>query len=326
MPFSFIVIHPFFEGALMQTSQPPRRPSFIEEAELSDDAPSTQSKIAAPVSIAGGERALLVMLSGLNAGQVFALDRDETVIGRSRSADIRVDDGGVSRKNTRIVRSGAGFFVEDLGSRNGTFKNGERIHRSQLSSGDRVHIGPTLAMRFSVVDQAEEELARQLYEASTRDTLTHAYNRRYFVQRLASEVAFAQRHHTKVAVIILDVDHFKRVNDTWGHRAGDEVLKTITMAMQGAIRTEDVFARYGGEEFAVLVRGIDHRRAAAFAERLRQTVSRIEISLAETALRVTVSAGVASLDPETKTGEDLMLMADERLYLAKSGGRNAVSA
>src|SRR5581483_10745306 len=119
MTISSIVKHP-----PMQTSQPPRRPSFVDESELEDHSPSTQSKIAAPVSRLGSERALLVMLSGLNAGQVFALDRDETVIGRSRSADIRVDDGGVSRKNTKIVRSGAGFWVEDLGSRNGTFKNG----------------------------------------------------------------------------------------------------------------------------------------------------------------------------------------------------------
>lgn len=310
----------------MHTSHPPRRPSFLDEGELIDDAPSTQSKIAAPVSVAGTERAVLVMLSGLNAGQVFALERDETIIGRSRGATVRVDDAGVSRKNTRVVRSGAGFFVEDLGSRNGTFKNGERVTRASLASGDRIHVGPTLAMRFSVIDQAEEELARQLYEASTRDTLTHAYNRRYFMQRLTSEVAFAQRHHTKVGVIMLDVDHFKRVNDTWGHRAGDEVLKTIAMAMQGAIRTEDVFARHGGEEFAVLVRGIDHRGVTAFAERLRQTVARIEIVLAQTSIRVTVSAGVASLEATMKNGEDLMLLADERLYIAKEGGRNSVSA
>src|SRR5205814_7064433 len=115
----------------MQTSQPPRRPSYVDEGEFVDDdhSPSTQSKIAAPVSTLGTERALVVMLSGLNAGQVFALERDETIVGRSRSAHIRVDDGGVSRKNTRIVRSGATFWVEDLGSRNGTFKNGERVTR-----------------------------------------------------------------------------------------------------------------------------------------------------------------------------------------------------
>lgn len=312
----------------METSQPPprydRRPSYVDEGEFEDHSPSTQSKLAAPVSRLGTERALLVMLSGLNAGQVFGLDRDEIIIGRSRSAHIRVDDGGVSRKNTKITRSGAGFWVEDLESRNGTFKNGERISRSSLSSGDRLHIGPTCALRFSIVDQAEEELARQLYEASTRDTLTHAYNRRYFMQRLSSEVAFAQRHRTKLATIILDVDHFKRVNDTWGHRAGDEVLRTIAMAMQGAIRTEDVFARYGGEEFAVLVRGNDHRGATAFAERLRQTVSRIEIVLPETSLRVTVSAGVASFEQGMKSGDELMAIADTRLYRAKESGRNSV--
>ena len=310
----------------MQT-HPPRRPSFVDEAEVMDDdhSPSTQSKIATPVS-AERESAMLTVLSGMNAGQVFALDRDETIIGRSRAAQVRVDDGGVSRRNTRITRVGGKFFVEDIKSRNGTFKNGERVSALvELSNGDRVHVGATLAMRFSVVDETEEVLARQLYEASTRDTLTHAYNRRYFMQRLVAEVAFAQRHETNVAVIMFDVDHFKRVNDTWGHKAGDDVLKNIAMAIQGAIRTEDVFARFGGEEFTVLVRGVDHQSATAFAERLRQTVSRIEIPTDETSIRITVSAGVASLG-ECKTSEEMLLVADERLYRAKEAGRNAVCA
>lgn len=290
-----------------------------------EHSPSTQSKIATPVS-AGRDSAMLTVLSGMNAGQVFALDRDETIIGRSHKAHVRVDDGGVSRQNTRITRVGERFFVEDLASRNGTFKNGDRVStRVELSNGDRIHVGPTLAMRFAVVDETEETLARQLYEASTRDAMTRTYNRRYFMQRLTAEVAFAQRHETQVAVIMLDVDHFKRVNDTWGHKAGDDVLKNIAVAIQGAIRTEDVFARFGGEEFAVLVRGVDHHNATAFAERLRKTVSRIEIATSDTSLRVTLSAGVASLG-ECKTSDELLLVADERLYKAKESGRNTVCA
>ena len=316
-------------------TQPPRppskreaSPSYADQAEVMDDehSPSTQSKVALPVSSDGRERGVLVVLSGLNAGQVFSVERDETIIGRSRSAQVRVDDGGVSRKNTRITRIGKKFFLEDLESLNGTFKNGERVTNAvELLNGDRIHAGPTLALRFSVLDEAEEGLARQLYEASTRDTLTRAYNRRYFMQRLLAEVAFAQRHETNVAVLMLDVDHFKRVNDTYGHHAGDEVLKTIAMAIQGAIRTEDVFARYGGEEFAVLVRGVDHHGAAAFAERLRQTVSRLDARLDGTTIRVTISAGIASLS-ECKSHEEMLALADDRLYRAKESGRNSVCA
>jgi len=196
---------------------------FVDEQgddHFDDHSPSTQSKIAAPVS-APMERAVLVTLTGLNAGQVFRVDRDEILIGRSRKAHFRIDDGGVSRLNTRIVRIGSAFFVEDAGSRNGTFKNGARIARSELKNGDRIHIGPSIVVRFAIMDEAEEILARQLYEASTRDTLTRAYNRRYFNQRLIAEIAFALRHKTTVSVILIDVDHFKTVNDTFGHNAGD---------------------------------------------------------------------------------------------------------
>jgi diguanylate cyclase (GGDEF)-like protein len=309
----------------MQTL-PPRRPSDIEDLALDDEhSPSTQSKIAAPVGQTGAEHPVLVLLTGLNAGQVFRIETDETIIGRSRSAHVRIDDAGVSRKNTRIVRSGNAFFVEDMGSRNGTFKNGHRVMRSELSSGDRIHVSPTIALRFAVMGEAEEVLARQLYEASTRDTLTRAYNRRYFNQRLIAEIAFAQRHKTNVSVILIDVDHFKRVNDTWGHKAGDEVLRELAVAIQGAIRAEDVFARYGGEEFAILVRGIDHRAAGAFAERLRVTVGKIDMPFAGETGKITISAGVASLSDNPKASiDDLLLLADERLYRAKEQGRNRV--
>jgi len=268
------------------------------------------------------------MLTGLNAGQVYDLDRDETVIGRSRDAHVRVEDTGVSRRNARVMRSPAGYFVEDLGSRNGTYKNGARIvARTKLASGDRVQLGPSVALRFSIVDDTEEELARRLYEASTRDALTQIYNRRYFNQRLVAELAFAQRHRTPVSVVLFDIDYFKRVNDTWGHKAGDDVLRSIAAGVQAVIRAEDLFARYGGEEFAILARGIDPTGTRAFAERVRAAVAALEIAVGDAHVRVSVSAGVACLTECTGGGgDDLLLLADDRLYRAKSHGRNRVCA
>jgi predicted component of type VI protein secretion system len=166
------------------------------------------------------------VLTGLNAGQVYTLDTDETTIGRGREVKLRVEDVGISRAHSRIVRTMDGtFFVEDLGSTNGTFVGGKRVERAELHSGDRVQVGPNVVLRFAVLDEAEEQLAHQLYEASTKDALTKVYNRKYFVERLASEVAYAQRHKSPLALVLFDLDHFKKVNDTHGHLAGDVVLR-----------------------------------------------------------------------------------------------------
>src|SRR5262249_44478049 len=131
------------------------------------------------------DRAILTVLTGVNAGQVFAIEQEETIIGRGREAHVRVEDVGISRKHTRIVRTQDGrFFVEDLGSTNGTFVAARRVDRFQLRPGDRVQVGPNVLLRFSVIDATEEQLARQLFEASTRDALTRVFNRKYFFERL----------------------------------------------------------------------------------------------------------------------------------------------
>ena len=111
-----------------------------------------------------------------------------------------------------------------------------------------------------------------------RDALTRAHNRRYLVERLGSEIAYARRHVTHLALIMFDLDHFKRVNDTHGHLAGDEVLREVAALVSRLIRAEDVFARFGGEEFVVLVRGIEHDNATRFAERMRSAVERLEVA------------------------------------------------
>ena len=275
------------------------------------------------------DRALLTVLTGLNAGQVFTLDVDETTIGRGREVQVRVEDVGISRAHSRIVRTMDGRFVlEDLGSTNGTFLGGERIERGELHSGDRLQVGSNVVLRFAILDEAEEQLAHQLYEASTKDALTKVYNRKYFVERLTSEVAYAHRHKSALSVILFDLDHFKKANDTHGHLAGDVVLRVVAGQVQRTIRTEDVLARYGGEEFVILVRGIPHPNVAHFGERVRKAVERLTIPWEQLQMKATISIGVSSLSEltDTATGEAVLHLADERLYKAKSGGRNRVVA
>jgi two-component system cell cycle response regulator len=305
------------------------RPSFIPEWGSDEDvstARTTEQTISIPPPPSVRDRALVTLLTGLNAGQVFTLDADETFIGRSREAHVRIDDVGISRKHARIVRAQDGrYIVEDLRSTNGVFVNGRKIERAELATGDRVQVGPTVVVRFGLIDEAEESLARQLYESSTRDSLTRAFNRKYLTERLTAEVAYAQRHKGRLAVVLFDLDHFKRANDSYGHLAGDVVLRVVSSQVQRLIRTEDVFARYGGEEFVVLVRGIEHANVTRFAERLRKSIERLVIPWETRTLKVTVSLGVASLSEcEPQTPDGVLRVADERLYRAKSQGRNRV--
>ncbi len=271
------------------------------------------------------DRHLLVRVQGTQLGKVHPLGTQPIHIGRSQEAELWLSDDGVSRRHARLVPEGGRFFVEDLDSANGTFVQGERVKRRRLDDGDLIQIGPTAVFRYSIADADQETLLEQLYSASVTDALTGASNREHFDTQLASELSYARRHKADCAVVLFDLDHFKKVNDTYGHQAGDEVLMSVARAVRKELRAEDIFARYGGEEFAVIMRGIDARGAAALAERLRAATSFLVIQHGGHSIRVTLSAGCASARelPEPR-GEDLVGAADRRLYAAKRAGRNRV--
>ena len=293
-------------------------------------------------------RGMLTVMSGVQAGRVFVMEEGEQLIGRAREAHVNVDDPGVSRRHAIVQRRGsgsphsgyqAGYEVTDLRSTNGVYLNGRRLDRDgtePLAEGDRLQIGPSLLLRFSLPDTVEETLARQLYEASTRDALTSLYNRKYFTARLEAEAAYAERHGTPLGVLLFDIDRFKRINDEHGHAVGDLVIRRVAGRVERSIRREDVLARWGGEEFALLVRGLDAPALALFAERLRRGIEELDIPVTDSitapgrapdAVRVTASIGVASW---SEIGEDVDLpatllgLADARLYGGKRGGRNRV--
>src|SRR5262249_21657602 len=202
---------------------------------------------------------------------------------------------------------------------------GTRITSHALSDGDVIQFGPRVAFRYSVTDTGEEKILRQLYESSVKDSLTGAYNREYFGERLKTEVAYAKRHETHLSLVMVDVDHFKKVNDTYGHPAGDAVLIATVAAVSSTLRGEDVVARYGGEEFAVILRGIELANAITAAERLRELVANQSVTHESSVIRCTVSIGIASLScTSSPTLDALVAVADRRLYLAKRGGRNRV--
>ncbi len=257
---------------------------------------------------------------------MYRVDRSETVIGRASDATIRLQDDGVSRRHAKVVQIGKDLWIEDLRSANGTTVNGEPIDRRQLKDGDKVEIGATTILKFTYSDELEEAFHNKMYEAALRDGLTQAYNKRHFIERLTTEVAYARRHGTPLTLLMLDIDHFKQINDTHGHPAGDSVLATLARTVTGALRTEDLFARYGGEEFCVLCRGEPLANAAVLAERLRAAIEATVFEVQKQRIRVTTSIGVAALLDKAEDATRLIADADAALYEAKRSGRNRIVA
>jgi two-component system, cell cycle response regulator len=273
--------------------------------------------------------AFLLVLSGPQVGELYKLKPDgPTVIGRG-DADVRIDDDGISRRHCSIQPRGRGALLVDLGSANGTYVDGERVREKLLASDDRFQIGVSTTVKFAVADDMEAAVQRKLAEAALREPLTGLYNRRHFQERFAAEVAVAHRHGRPLSLLMIDVDHFKRVNDKHGHLAGDEVLKTVARALQQGIRIEDILARFGGEEFVVLAREAELEEALSVAERLRQLVEVAQTrwdsngESVPVGITVTVSIGVAQLGEE-ETERDLFEAADQAVYRAKKNGRNRV--
>jgi diguanylate cyclase (GGDEF)-like protein len=273
-----------------------------------------------------GQAAYVVVMAGSNLGQMYKLDKAILMIGRGDKADLRLVDDGISRDHARILNENGQMVLEDLGSTNGTYCNGTRVTRQALSEGDKILLGSTTILKFSYQDQLDEAFQRQMSESALRDGLTRAYNKRYFSERIESELQYALRHDSApVSLIFLDIDHFKRINDVHGHQAGDHVLVQLGALAMSMLGEDEVFARYGGEEFAIIARGMPLASAEALAERLRATVDEHRFVFGDAPIPVTISIGV-SYAPGLgiATTVDFVARADEALYAAKRAGRNRV--
>ncbi|HTL34727.1 MAG TPA: GGDEF domain-containing protein [Kofleriaceae bacterium] len=296
-----------------------------EEATSSTDVEEIRDKL----STAGSARTrpVLTILTGSAAGYLHKVSKGAAVIGRATNAEVRVDDDGISRTHARLRAETDRAWVEDMGSRNGTFVNGVKISAAtELREGDKIQVGRGTVIRFGFQDDLDESFHENLLSSALRDSLTKLFNKRYFLDRLDAELKFAQRHRTAVSLLLLDLDHFKKVNDTLGHLAGDAVLAAVAAALSKAVRNEDVVARYGGEELAIILRAISFDAAFTTADRLRKLVESTAIPFDGQDLRVTVSIGVSEYPSSpAKQIDELIEAADKALYRAKNAGRNRVS-
>jgi two-component system cell cycle response regulator len=295
----------------------PIQPEYTEE-------PTDNQRLYDAPSV-GKEQFVLTILTGSDAGAVIELHDTSCVLGRDKSVDIRIDCHSVSRVHARLTCGAGGLSIEDLGSRNGTWVEGTRLYgRCALTEGQRITLGNTV-MRLSLLDERELASAQAVADAARKDPLTGCFNRGYFDQKLHTEVVRTRRRARSTSLVLVDLDHFKRINDKYGHVTGDAALRAVGQVLRGATRVEDVVARYGGEEFAVIVPGATSMGGALLAQRVRTAIEKLTIDAEGEPLRVTASLGVASLEPgQVSNAPALLRAADGALYAAKHAGRNRV--
>jgi diguanylate cyclase (GGDEF)-like protein len=229
----------------------------------------------------------------------------------------------VSRTHATITADDTGVKIRDNESTNGTYVNDHKIHEAYLKDGDLIKVGRSI-FKFLTGDNIESSYHEEIYRLSTVDGLTQIFNKRYFTDTLERELSRARRYDRPLALMMFDIDHFKRCNDTFGHRAGDHVLRQVAELVRDRSRKVDVVARYGGEEFAVILPEIDLHGAAKFAETIREMVEQTRFVFEGRHIPLTVSVGVAELEPHIANADDLIQTADGRLYRAKQSGRNRV--
>ncbi len=276
-------------------------------------------------------RASLVVLSGPDVGKTVRLDCVKFTIGRDPSCQLVLCDGSVSRFHVSIkLIQGGVVRLKDLGSTNGTFIGGERIQSADLKEGDKILIGRNTLIGFQHNDAIDTNYHEELYTYSTRDGLTGIYNRRSCLERIRTVLAYAKRHRRPASILMFDVDHFKHINDRFGHRAGDMVLKNIATVTGKSIREEDILGRYGGEEFILFALDTDLEGAKILAERIRKKIEQCEMQTEEDVPRTvftSVSIGISTAAGETTYELDALIQAaDENLYKAKERGRNCTVA
>jgi diguanylate cyclase (GGDEF)-like protein len=267
---------------------------------------------------------VLIYPPGQDLGRKYKLDANVVNLGRDASNQIVVNSDSVSRRHARLTIESGQRMITDLQSTNGTYINNMPVLSHFLKNGDQLKIGETI-FKYLVGSDVESAYHEEIYTMTIKDGLTEIYNKRYFEEALERELSRAQRHQRQLSMLIFDIDFFKKVNDTFGHLAGDYVLREMASIISKRSRHEEVFARYGGEEFVILLPESNNAEAAELAEQLRRLVEGHKFVFEHEEIPVTISIGVMTTNGNEKLSTaDFIKAADEQLYIAKSEGRNCI--
>lgn len=274
----------------------------------------------------GDKQAYIVFLSGPLMGKIHLLEEKTITLGRGDDIDIPINDLGISRHHAAIDFKKGQATLRDLKSTNGTYLNGQRIQEARLCDGDKIQISSSTILKYAYQDNVENIFHHELYRMAVVDALTGAYNKRFFEERLKEEFSYCLRNNVPLSLMMLDIDHFKMINDTYGHPAGDFILSRVATLAKSIIRNEDILARYGGEEFTIILKATDAEGSWILAERLRRLIDETEFEFDGQRIHITISIGLASLMGQNFSDWETMLkITDQLLYKSKNSGRNRVS-
>jgi two-component system cell cycle response regulator len=311
----------------------------IQDSNEDDSAPTQLRPDNKDVKSAQKERRpALVSLRGELMAVPIPLERDQVIIGRAIEADVRLNDSRASRLHARITSEmdpktrDTVYRITDLGSTNGTLVNGELITEISLHDGDKIVIGDHL-FRFDMLDEIDREFQQQIHRLIAHDELTGLLTSKSFFSELRREAARAEAVSRPFCVLMMDLDHFKEVNDTYGHLVGSKTLEETGRVIKEALRAGDVASRFGGEEFAAFLLDANYAQGLVAAERVRIAVAQEEFPVtrrdspgSQTTHRITISIGVAAYPDDATDPIHLVELADSALYRAKRSGRNRICA
>ena len=273
--------------------------------------------------------ACLVVALGKPIGKRFALNSKTMVIGRGSEVEIPILDRSLSREHAEVLKSDNGrYYIKDLGSTNGTYLNERKLlprKPAALKNGDFLKAGNVI-FKFVAKGMIDNVFHKDILDLATRDDLTGTLNRLSLMSALEEGLYKARMSKKSLSAIVCDLDDFKSVNDTFGHAAGDLVLKETAKIAQSVIRENDFIGRFGGDEFMVVLWDTSLANASIVAERIRSKIDKHNFSYEGKKIHVTVSLGVSSLDDSTYSVGNLFKRADGAQYNAKKNGGNQVSA
>lgn len=276
--------------------------------------------------------ACLVQYSGAKLGKRYPLIETISICGRSPSAQIVISEASVSRQHAQFVQTGDAYVVEDMKSSNGTYVNDSQTRgQVPLRDGDIVRLG-TVLLKFFAQDNVDSIMHDKIYRMATIDAGTNIFNKQYLFDALESEFKYSRTYGRELSIIYYDLDLFKPVNDTYGHNAGDYILRESAALVKSIVRKDDILGRFGGEEFVILLPNTDSGTASELAERIRKAHEEhpflVEFEQAgqkkQVKHRQTISLGVTQLATEPSPKE-LLETADKKLYHSKQNGRNKVT-
>ncbi len=313
---------------MFSEAQPSAKELLLASGAAMDKVIEQTTKIKAlerPVTATNRQACLVhIYPTGPGMGTRYPLGDLPLVLGRGNDCEIRINDHSVSRRHARIQPGADGYYAVDLQSTNGTYVNDKPASMCKLQDGDYLRVGNCI-YRFLMGGNVETEYHEEIYRLTIIDALTDIHNKRYFLEFLDRELARSCRYERPLALVLMDIDKFKAINDELGHLGGDCTLRELAARIRGNVRKEELFARYGGEEFAVVLVETAREGAILLAERLVRLVNSSPFQYEDHSYTLTISCGVAAtIGEKWMTPTDLFRRADEKLYQAKLEGRNRV--